>query len=571
MLPLLEKCWEVRLLSAPEFESAVNAICGDIRSEKERQETAEELLSHLEDVREWHLACGASEEEACSRALEQLGDRLELREQFARVHRFDPLTSMKGAILVLEWGVVFSLLAINIGGLQQWTHLLGNLLLLLSSFRLRCANKMLHRAWIAQVILFALVTIQSGVQILYPLPSGLMTAFVAVTGILTCFFWGSVFFGLDQLYKSHVQNAEKPPRLGVCGTVLVLFHVFMYLVLGFSTAGGVTSANIESTPLVLALFVFVLYTVSQLKKVRILLGTAEGDYGIEGNTSRAKAVVAVALAVSLLLPFGCQLGYAFRSGETYRFVQHDLADSKLELVAKDTREKLLSDFAFPKEVLNDLPDSEVLQYRYATDMRWSKTEGVGTYGVLMPMTVYRFSLEKSYSYDKKRLQWQTGNMPCTRDLCVAEPACLDFIHFHGRNAFLAFFDNDAYYVNGLSSGLFCSAVTGTGENREVQQAIDKHDFDPSRPDYYGFSIREKDVQRLYLAMTYMSSDEDDVLVHLKYIRQRRPLAVRFQDIFSSEDLHYTGSAGQYSSAGFGFSDAVMSRQGFVKHNGNKNS
>ena len=65
-------------MSVPEFESAVNAICGDIRSDKERQETAEELLAHLEDVRDWHLACGASEEEACSRALDQLGDRLNL-------------------------------------------------------------------------------------------------------------------------------------------------------------------------------------------------------------------------------------------------------------------------------------------------------------------------------------------------------------------------------------------------------------------------------------------------------------------------------------------------------------
>ena len=567
----LERCLEVRLLSVPEFESVVNDICGDIRSDKERQETAEELLSHLEDVRDWHLACGASEEEACNRAIEQLGNRLQLREQFACVHRFDPLASMKGAIMLLEWGVVFSLLAINIGGLQQWTHLLGSLLLLLSAFRLRRANKTLYRAWLAQAVNFALVTVQSGVQILYSLPSALMTAFVAVTGIVTCFFWGSVFFGMDQLYKSHVQNAEKPPRLGACGTVLVLFHGLMYMILGFSAADGITSANIESTPLVLALIAFVYYAVSQLKKVRVLLGTAEGDYGIEGNTPRAVAVVAAALAVSLLLPLGCQLGYALRSGETYRFVQHDLSDSKLEIIATETREMLLSVFSFPKEVLNDLPDSEVLQYRYATDMRWSRTECVGTYGVLMPMTVYRFSLEKSYCYDEKRQQWLTGYMPCTRDLCVAEPACLDVIHFHGRNAFLAYFDNDAYWVNGLSSGLFCSAVTGAGENREVQQAIDKHDFDPARPDYYGFSIREKDVQRLYLAMTYIASEEGDVLVHLKYIRQQRPLAVRFQDICSSEDLHYTGSTGQYSSAQFGFSDAVMTREGFVKQNGNKNS
>ena len=568
MLPLLERCWEVRLLSVPEFESAVNAICGDIRSGKERQETAEELLSHLEDVRDWHLACGASEEEACSRALDQLGDRLKLREQFARVHRFDPLLSMKGAILVLEWGVVFSLLSINIDGLQQWTHLLGSLLLLLSAFRLRRANKTLHRAWLAQGTVFALVTIQRGLQILCSLPSGLMTAFVAVTGLLTCFFWGSIFYGLDQLYKSHVQNAEKPPRLGFCGTVMVLFHVVMYVALGFSTANGITSANIESTFLVLALFVFVYYTVSQLKKVRVLLGATEGEYGIEGNTPRAKAVVAVALALSLIVPLVCQLGYAFRSGQTYRFVMHDLADSKLETIATETREKMVSDFSFPKEVLNDLPDSEVLQYRFADDLRWSKTESVGTYGALMPMTVYRFSLKKSYTYDEKRQQWMTGNMPCIRDLCVAEPACLDSIHFHGRNAFLAFFDNDAYYVNGISSGLFCSAVTGEGNSREVQGAIDKHDFDPSRPDYYGFSIREKDVQRLYLAMTYMESGEDDdVVLQLKYIRQQRPLAVWFQDIFNYEDLFAFGSDGTYSSAGFGFSDAVMTREGFVKHSG----
>ena len=155
-------------------------------------------------------------------------------------------------------------------------------------------------------------------------------------------------------------------------------------------------------------------------------------------------------------------------------------------------------------------------------------------------------------------------MPCTRDLCVAEPACLDSIHFHGRNAFLAYYDLDSYVASGIPSGLFCSAVTGNGDNREVQKAIDKHDLDPSKPDYYGFSIREKAVQRLYLAMTHIESGEDDDLLQLKYIRQQRPLAVRFQDIFNYEDLFVFGSDGTYSSAGFGFSDAVMTREGFVK-------
>ena len=156
-------------------------------------------------------------------------------------------------------------------------------------------------------------------------------------------------------------------------------------------------------------------------------------------------------------------------------------------------------------------------------------------------------------------------MSCTRDLCVAEPACLDVIHFHGRNAFLAFFDDDTYLVNGTSSGLFCSAVTRSGDNPEVQQAVSKHEFDPSKQEFYGFSIREKDVQRLYLAMTYMTSGEGDVMLHLKYIRQRHVFAVPFQDIFNFEDLHYFGSDGTFSSCGFGFSDTVMTREGFVKH------
>lgn len=553
----------VRLLSVPEFENAVNAICGDIRSEKERLETAEELLSHLEDVRDWHLACGMSMEEACNRALEQLGDRVRLREQFARVHRYDPLISMKGAVLILEWGVVFSLLEINIGGLQQWTHLLGSLLLLLAAFRLRRANQTLYRAWLAQAVHFTLVTAQSGARILFQMPNGLTTAFVAGTGFLNCFFWGSIFLGLNQLYTSHVPSAEKPPHLGFCGTVMVLFHALMYVVLGFSTADGITSANIESTPMALALLVFVYYTVSQLKKVRVLLGTAEGDYGIEGNTPRAKAVVAAALALSLLLPLGCQLGYAFRAGETYRFVQHDLADPKLEKIAVETREKLVSDFSFPAEVLNDLPDSEVLQYRYANEMRCSKTESVGTYGALVPMTVYRFSLAKSYSYDEKSQRWQTGTMPCTRDLCVAKPSCLAFVRLHGRAAFLAYYDDDGYMESGIPSGLFCSAVTGAGANREVQQAINIHDLDPARPDFYGFSIREKKEQQLYLAMTCMAGDEGDATVQLKYIRQRRPLTVHFEDIFSSMVLYAYGDANMFSAAGFGFSDAVMTQKEVV--------
>lgn len=70
----------------PEFSAFLNRVLGHVRFALDRPAIREELFAHLEDKTERLLADGLTEEEACHRAVEEMGDPDLLGRELNRVH-----------------------------------------------------------------------------------------------------------------------------------------------------------------------------------------------------------------------------------------------------------------------------------------------------------------------------------------------------------------------------------------------------------------------------------------------------------------------------------------------------
>lgn len=91
-------------------EEYLNTVTGQMRCVKAREAVEEELCSHIEEAARTYEEFGLSREEACRRAVEQMGDPVEIGVELDRIHRprFDG--KMFGVILALSiLGLLFQL------------------------------------------------------------------------------------------------------------------------------------------------------------------------------------------------------------------------------------------------------------------------------------------------------------------------------------------------------------------------------------------------------------------------------------------------------------------------------
>lgn len=88
----------------------VNAVCSQIRWKKARDGIREELEGHISDQRAAYIGVGMSEVEATEKAVEQMGDPVEVGAQLDRLHRPKPQPMM----LLLVFAIVLSGLVFKI-------------------------------------------------------------------------------------------------------------------------------------------------------------------------------------------------------------------------------------------------------------------------------------------------------------------------------------------------------------------------------------------------------------------------------------------------------------------------
>ena len=131
----------------------LNDICGGIPGREIAEEVRAEFLDHLENRIGDYLGSGYDREAAEKKAVEDMGERKQVREQLSHLHRRIPYIDMKNSLTKIILGSFLQFFTLDIGPLATITTAIGLCFLLAGVFQLRKINRNLKKAWIVGVIM----------------------------------------------------------------------------------------------------------------------------------------------------------------------------------------------------------------------------------------------------------------------------------------------------------------------------------------------------------------------------------------------------------------------------------
>lgn len=372
------------------FTEYIDYVCGGIRSKHARAEVADELLSHLEERYEQNRAVGQDEIIAQTLAAEQMGDREKLRQKFAALYRFYTPDYLRTALNCLLFGLLFIYTRLSLFPYaDRILPFVGQMLILYAVYRLHGLNKPskvaagIYLAYLLADNLRLFLSLYFAPDRLYVYVVGVI-AVLLLTAAYTALFWG-----LEEASLTNTVYGDKPPHLMLCA--LPLWWASFLLCVVAVNAEPISIA--EWQEIGIQTFVPLCITYFGLRRTKRILCHSEPEFSLRHlPTKRGKRIFAAVLCVFLLLPFAAMCGAALRTPTTDPYSITDTEEAP-EAVAAVRRQLL--DLGLPAAVLNDLPDSEILQYRTAQHMEVRKAYPVSD----LSCTVYIFYTVEQWTSD----------------------------------------------------------------------------------------------------------------------------------------------------------------------------
>ena len=497
----------------PEFTEYINEICKGIKSKPRREEIMEELLCHLEDNLERNLAVGMTEEEAKAYAIAKMGDGKALAYRLAAVNSASPLKSMSSAFFSLIAGYVCMNFFIN-GIVNDILFGIGILFMFSALLRMRKMNRTMERAFhsfnLYVLTMVALYCMQIGRDLNPYIRCG-----VTVSGfVLQGFFWIFLFVGLDKFYDPYLNDEHKEPHFFRC----LLYHL---LILGLSTFLVILSDGEEIEgdfsdfilPFVIIFMFF--YGTVQLIRMRNILWDADSEYGILPNDKKHYAVFAsVAAVIAGAVLIFCYASSTMAPVKT-ELVIHDVSENQQKQADK-IREKMLKWDVDP-QIVEDLPDSEILKYKDAEFVTF------GADGGSMGGSLFETGAQSDLWYywffipDKK----YEGNYD-VRLLCYIESHYADSIKGLYRKGF--------YYVpwaggvipfNAKAAEAYVGIITEEKGKKYTTEPFFVCYLDNISNYPSGFEYREEKNQRVYYSVYMSIADPENITrLYASTVRQR---------------------------------------------------
>ncbi len=365
------------------FEVYAHQLTEGIRNKKERAEVEEELCSHLYDAYEMNVATGMSSDEAAYDAKRKLGTPEKLKQRLTRIHKKLPFELKQ--INVTMW--LLGLLCIGSFTLPSQFNtfkefegyfLIMFTVIFLILYKMRKINKTFKAA-------FCLCGASAALNVCFYLRNiGYIPTTdeclmrIAADCVLVTAVWIVTVFAADKLAKKHLPEKRESNYGGIAAVGLVISLVLNLVHAVYSV--------FEETELYLSFelnqFETIYYELSSVFYFTCLLFSAlvgvviffipgkelvdrDTEYAVERFDGRFKFKSAVA-AVCLIASF-LSVSYvsATKKPVKEQWIINDVSAEHAETV-KATREKMLS-WGVPEEVVSDLPDSEILNYKDATE------------------------------------------------------------------------------------------------------------------------------------------------------------------------------------------------------------
>ncbi len=498
-----------------DFNEYVTYICKDIKSKPKREEVMEELLCHLEDNFERNLAVGMSEEEARLNAIKKMGDGESLSYYLSEVHSHSPIKEMNSSFV----RIIISFIGMNFlfsGTVKGIVSVLGIVLMFFPLLRMRKMNGKAEKAFhffnffaLSQLFYYCF-------SIGTELPFWTFYAYAVTNTLFEGLFWLFLFGSLYELCDRHLDEEIKRPKLVLCGVYYMLSAFVTGFILILSEGENVT-LNDFVLPIIM-IFMFI-YTLVQLFRAKNLLWAAEGEYGIQPADKKNLIIYCCALLFCCSAVIGCNYLASTKEPVKTELIIHDLSAEE-QKEADKVREKMLS-WDVQAQIVEDLPDSEILKYKDAEFVTWGADGGSmgGSHfetGAQSDLWYYWFFIpDKEYE----------GNYD-VRLLCYIESHYSDSIKGLYRKGF--------YYVPWYKgvfplnlddelNGSFISIITEENGKKYNSEPLFTYNLTDENITTYpkGFEYHEEKGQRVYYSTQIgVTNLEQSVSLYSASVRQR---------------------------------------------------
>lgn len=346
------------------IDEYINSICRKIMSPRKKNEVYDELYSHLIEEYEKNVSLGLDDESAQLKAIEKMGDKEKIASDFGKIYLIIPTEYMRSSLNFIIWGMALSFFQINLfPGMGEITKFIGGLLLLYGLFKLRSVNKKLNIALFIGVGTELLSLIMHGISLYIVDSSTLQIINAFVITPITLFEYWCIFTGIRDITENLISNEDKKPHL----TSGFLSYVLCAIIIVFS-------ALTEVTILIYVTPILMIFTLCQLGRAKKILAYKEPEFDLTETLKKSEKVIFVSLAI--ILAVTPLVSTYLASSPKVETAIYNIANSNAPQSEIEKARANMLELGFPEEYLNDLPDSEVLEYSDATHLLVQKPDEI---------------------------------------------------------------------------------------------------------------------------------------------------------------------------------------------------
>ncbi len=346
------------------FDKFLDYVCGDIISDRERENARNELYDHLMCTYECNLAQGMNEEKAAIEAENSMGDKNDVKTKLGQVHASFPELRFKSALALVIVGFFFASFQISLlGGMDILIKLFGQSLMIAGTFCLRKAHKKLGSAFAAimgQYVFSGASTVLTPIAEDHPLPILVLSLLGAICGAA---FWVLFVGGLIDLTREHEdEEALHLPLCAVSNVFLSALNGGTYIYMYITKTASLNSENAPAFFLIAILLVILnmIITITVLRRANRFLYESGHEY--EAESSGLKKGVITLCAFALVLA-ACAGFDAYRLTRKAEIEPYSTADISMDADERARIENTLADYGVDREVLKLLPNSEIMRFR----------------------------------------------------------------------------------------------------------------------------------------------------------------------------------------------------------------
>lgn len=470
------------------IDAYIENACKGIGDRKIKAEVKDELLSHLLEIYERNIALGLSDEDAQKDAISHMGDSNAISKTFKQIYPVSSFEYFKSAGKIFAITLVFSI--INCASYRGIDSFFGLSVFLLSALnRIKNINKTLHTAYIVSYINSVMQTVFLIVRRVFVIDESLI---IAVSLILNLTIVLTYIYTISGLVKVRKQLNEPKSYSGL-GLLSIFALILSFVIIHIMQI--IDRGNLGISLLAVAISLLpagLIYKIVTEDIDRL-------ETGVPQEKKPTVKKIILSIFVGVIIVVSLNLPRIFTIHQPIEYVVDDTQTNVSEI-----RNNLI-ELGLPERIADELPESEILQYRSATELQIdSLPEDAAEDFTDSYYTTYIFTLNEETNSIKFRA------------LMV-----IDRFEDFDKNSYTEFFID---YYRYDSSDIFCKMLCDTDDvTKELEPLKCEPIYDEDFKEFHYIfpSAKNAENHRTYIGMTItvIPSTDDEKFSFQHYYAQ----------------------------------------------------